>query len=165
MASDIEELARRDPSELSWYDKIRLMGSTAEGQFRALGLSVESAGDEGVLLRLPWQEKLVGDPVQRILHGGCITTLIDSACGYALMAYSGQLPDIATLDLRIDYLKPAQPDIDVMAFGQVYRTTTSIAFLRAQAYQTEGDPIANAVGTFMLGANAPKYAARGITQR
>ena len=66
----------------------------------------------------------------------------------------------ATLDLRIDYLQPAEPDRDVFAGAEVYKVTSSIAFLRATAFQTEGDPIANAVATFMLGANAPKYNAR-----
>ena len=54
------------------------------------------------------------------------------------------------------------PEQDVWTQAEVYRTTSSIAFLRAQAWQTEGDPIANAVATFMLGANRAKYAARGI---
>ena len=54
----------------------------------------------------------------------------------------------------------AEPDRDVFAGAEVYKVTSSIAFLRATAFQTEGDPIANAVATFMLGANAPKYNAR-----
>lgn len=153
-----------DPSEVSWFDMVRMMGDNSEGQFRALGLKIEDVSKGRVLARLPWQEELVGDPQQRILHGGCITTLIDSACGYALFSWQEKLPDIATLDLRIDYLKPALPDMDVFAEAEVYRTTKSIAFLRASAYQTEGDPIANAVATFMIGANAAKYAARGIPQ-
>ena len=152
-----------DPSQVSWFDKVRMMGDNAQGQFKALGIRLEDVSKGRVAARLPWQEELVGDPEHRILHGGCITTLIDSACGYALFAWGdGRLPDIATLDLRIDYLKPAMPEQDVWTQAEVYRTTSSIAFLRAQAWQTEGDPIANAVATFMLGANRAKYAARGI---
>lgn len=153
-----------DPSSMSWEDKIRMMAETSEGQFRALGLSLVEASKERVKVRLPWQEKLIGDPQERVLHGGAITTLIDSACGYALFTHMRELADIATLDLRIDYLKPAAPEKDVFATGEVYRMTRSIAFIRASAYQAEGDPIANAVATFMLGANAPKYAAREKTE-
>jgi uncharacterized protein (TIGR00369 family) len=151
-----------DPNTVTWYDKVRMMGSHAQGQFKALNLKIEDVTKGRVLARLPWQEELVGDPEHRILHGGCITTLIDSACGYALFAWEDRLPDIATLDLRIDYLKPARPDLDVMALAEVYRVTNSIAFLRAEAYQTKGDPISNAVATFMMGANRARYAARGI---
>ena len=149
-----------DPNSLSWAEKLAMMLQNSQGQARALGLSLESATPEGVVLRLPWQETLIGNPATRVLHGGVITTLIDSACGYSLMSKLECLPDIATLDLRIDYLQPAAPDRDVFAGAQVYKLTSSIAFLRATAYQTEGDPIANAVATFMLGANAPKYNAR-----
>ncbi|WP_417517396.1 PaaI family thioesterase [Minwuia sp.] len=154
--------SKQDPNEVTWFDKVRMMGDHAQGQFRALNLNIVEAKKEAVIARLPWQEELVGDTEGRILHGGAITTLIDSACGYALFAYLEALGDIATLDLRIDYLKPALPDQDVFARAEVYRTTKSIAFLRASAYQTEGDPIANAVATFMLGANAAKLAAKGI---
>ncbi len=149
-----------DPKSLSWSDKLAMMLKNSHGQARALGLVLESATRERTVLRLPWQEKLVGNPATRVLHGGVITTLIDSACGYSLMSHLERLPDIATLDLRIDYLRPAEPDRDVFAAAEVYKLTSSIAFLRANAYHEEGDPIANAVATFMLGANAPKYQAR-----
>lgn len=157
-----DDPADLDPSQVSWYDKVRMMGDNSQGQFKALGIRIEDVAKGRVRARLPWQEELVGDTEHRILHGGCITTLIDSACGYALFAWEEKLPDIATLDLRIDYLKPAKPDQDVIAMAEVYRVTNSIAFLRAQAYQVEGDPIANAVATFMMGANKARYAARGI---
>ena len=153
-----------DPSSLSWEDKVRMMAETSHGQFRALGLELVDAAKEGVTVRLPWQEHLVGDPAGRVLHGGAVTTLIDSACGYALFTHLQELADIATLDLRIDYLKPAEAEKDVFASGEVYRLTRSIAFIRASAYQDEGDPIANAVATFMLGANAPKYTTREKTE-
>lgn len=149
-----------DPKSLTWAEKMAMMLETGQGQAKSLGLALESATRERTVLRLPWQEKLVGNPATRVLHGGVITTLIDSACGYSLMSYFESLPDIATLDLRIDYLQPAEPDRDVFAGAEVYKVTSSIAFLRATAFQTEGDPIANAVATFMLGANAPKYNAR-----
>ncbi|MDF1721914.1 MAG: PaaI family thioesterase [Minwuia sp.] len=149
-----------DPNSLTWADKLGLMLANGHGQSKALGLSMESCTRDRSVLRLPWQEKLVGDPATRVLHGGVITTLIDSACGFALMGHLEQLGDIATLDLRIDYLQPAAPDLDVFAGAEVYKLTSSIAFLRASAYQTDGDPIATAVATFMLGANAPKYQAK-----
>ncbi len=146
-----------DPKSLTWADKLAMMLANGQGQSKALGLSLESCSRERTVLRLPWREQLVGDPTTRVLHGGVITTLIDSAFGFALMSHLEQLADIATLDLRIDYLQPAVPDQDVLAGAEVYKLTSSIAFLRASAYQTDGDPIANAVATFMLGANAPRY--------
>ena len=154
----------KDPDSLTWEDKLRMMLASNEGQMRALGAQLISANRERAILCLPWREDLVGNPETRILHGGAITTLLDSVCGYSLMAHLETLPDIATLDLRIDYLRPAEPERDVYARGTVYKMTSSIAFLHAAAYQDEDNLIANGVATFMLGANAHKYKARSISR-
>lgn len=55
-----------------------------------------------------------------------------------------------TLDLRVDYMKPAEPHKSVYGFAECYRLSPSVAFTRAIAYQDSIDePIAHAVGSFM----------------
>ena len=57
-------------------------------------------------------DKLAGDPETRVIHGGVITSLLDNACGVAVGSkLRGMGGGIATLDLRIDYMKPAAPDV------------------------------------------------------
>jgi len=86
-----------------------------------------------------------------VLHGGVITSMMDACCGAAVFqALSEPLP-IATLDLRIDYLKPATPREAVYAQAHCYKVTRNVAFVRGVAYHdSEDDPIASAAGTFML---------------
>ena len=61
------------------------------------------------------------------------------------------LVPIATLDLRIDYLKPAEPGKPVIGKASCYKMTRNVAFTRAMAYQDHpGNVIAHSVGTFML---------------
>ncbi|MBF5041725.1 PaaI family thioesterase [Aggregicoccus sp. 17bor-14] len=118
---------------------------------RALGLRVVDAGTGEAWVKLPYDAKLVGNPETGVLHGGCITTLIDVACGAAVMLKLTRMVRIATLDLRIDYLRPARPGQDVVAHAECYKLTHNVAFVRALASHGDGnDPIASAQGTFIL---------------
>lgn len=119
---------------------------------RALGMEVLEVGKGVARFRLPWAAHLVGNPDLGVLHGGAITALLDATCGAAVFASLTELQPIATLDLRIDYLKPAEPHEDVVARAHCYKVTRNVAFVRAMAFHArEDDPIAAAAGTFMLG--------------
>lgn len=119
---------------------------------KALGIQIESLTDSESRLSLPYSEDLIGNPETRVLHGGAITALLDACCGSAVfMALKAPTP-IATLDLRIDYLKPATPDATVFGHAHCYKVTRHVAFVRCTAFhEDENDPIATATGTFMLG--------------
>lgn len=122
-----------------------------------IGLEADSVIEDGVIFRLPYQERFAGNPVNGVLHGGIITTVIDTAAGMCIYVKLQKYVPIATLDLRIDYLKPATPGEAVMARAVCYKITKQIAFTRAIAYHTDpDDPIANSVGTFMLRSTPTK---------
>lgn len=118
-----------------------------------LGVTVDYAVRGAVAVRLPYHERLVGNPETGVLHGGVITTLVDTVCGIAVYSALPALVPIATLDLRIDYLKPATPGRDLVAEGHCYKVTRNIAFVRGIAHHDDSqDPIANCVSTFMVGS-------------
>lgn len=137
----------------------------------ALGVKVIEVRSTHVTLSLPYNPDLVGDPVNGVLHGGAVTSLIDSVAGMAvfatLFATGQKLQAIATLDLRIDYLKPAAAQKELYATAECYKLTRSIAFVRARAYHPDApeDWVANCVATFMIGSSdkppIPKEAAAG----
>ena len=103
---------------------------------------------------LPYRPVFVGDTATGVLHGGVVTAMLDESCGMAVQLALDGTRAIATLDLRIDYQKPATPGLDIRAHAVCYRTTRSIAFVRATAYQdSEDDPVATATACFMVGAN------------
>ncbi|GLQ06508.1 PaaI family thioesterase [Sneathiella chinensis] len=120
-----------------------------------IGVKVHEMDEGGVTFRLPYDEKLAGNPVTGVLHGGVITTLIDSASGMCIYVKLKKYIPIATLDLRIDYLKPATPGEMLYAHAYCYKLTEKIGFVRSVAYHTDrNDPIANSVSTFMLRSSA-----------
>ncbi len=118
----------------------------------ALGLVLTHIDRQAAMatIRLPWHERLVGNPLTRAPHGGAITTLLDSCCGASVYMRLPEPLPIATLDLRIDSLKAAVPDRDIIARAECYRATHNIAFVRAIAYQDEADPVATASATFII---------------
>jgi uncharacterized protein (TIGR00369 family) len=106
-------------------------------------------------VQLPYREELIGDPVRRVVFGGTITTLLDHAGGLAVFASLEELAAIATLDLRIDYLRAATPGVALLGEAHCYRRTPHVAFVRASAYEERPEePFATCLATFMIGANA-----------
>jgi len=103
-------------------------------------------------MSLDYDERLIGNPKTGHVHGGVITSLLDTICGLAAISAVPATAGVSTLDLRIDYLKPATPGETIRATAECYRRTSNVVFVRGLAYHDHvGDPIANSVGTFMLG--------------
>ena len=120
------------------------------GHGRAIGMEYRGHGDDWIELSLPWREQLVGVPESGILASGAIVSLIDTCAGMSVWIARGHFRPMATLDLRIDYLKPAPRGATVYARCQCYKITRSVAFVRGTAHLGEfGDPIAQAALTFM----------------
>ena len=117
---------------------------------RECGLSLDRGAPDGVELRMPFREEWVGDPVRGVLHTGPITVLVDSASGLAVLAATPVPETIATLDLRMDYLRPAMRDKDLVCRAECFRLTSHIAFVRATVWQDDRDqPVAISQSAFM----------------
>lgn len=118
-------------------------------QARELGLTVEEAGEGYLVLKLPYSDRIVGNPETGVIHGGAITTMMDTASGSVMICALDEFELCPTLDLRVDYMRPAEPGKPVYARAETYKVTRNIIFTRCEAYQEGGDTIANCVGTFM----------------
>lgn len=138
------------------------LGETATGQIqslaqfspqiRALGLSVTKVERARAWGRAPYRADLVGDPETGVIAGGVVTTFLDHMCGSAVAAALTRVERLATIDLRIDYLRAAKPGLDILAEAHCYKVTRNVAFVRALAYDASpDDPVANAVATFVVG--------------
>ncbi len=124
---------------------------------RRLGMAVVRTGPREAVVRLPWREEIVGDPRRGVVFGGVITTLLDHAGGLAVSCSLAELTSIATLDLRIDYLRAAEPRCDLLGRAECYRLTRHVAFVRGTAWDRAAeDPFATCLATFMLGAMGDK---------
>jgi uncharacterized protein (TIGR00369 family) len=126
----------------------------------ALGLAVLKVTSGEATMALPYKSELVGNPDSGVMHGGAITSLMDACCGAAVFMKLRERMSIATLDLRIDYLKAATPSRRVVAHAICYKTTRSVAFVRCVAHHDDPDDlIAHAVATFMLDTRSAEVGA------
>lgn len=118
----------------------------------ALGIRFVGTERGSVTLGLPYDEKLIGNPMTRVLHGGAITALMDATCGIAVFLKLRAAVPVATLDLRIDYVKPATPGVEIHARAECFKITRSVAFVRSEAFHPErqNDLVALASGTFII---------------
>jgi uncharacterized protein (TIGR00369 family) len=121
------------------------------GHGRALGLEFRDSRENWAELGLPWREELVAVPQSGILASGAIVSLIDTAGGTSVWVTLDRLVPILTVDLRLDYLRPAMKGETIIARCECVKLTRKIAFVRGIAHGgDETRPIALSASTFML---------------
>lgn len=138
-----------------------LLPQLASGAAHTHALGFEFAGLEGttVRIRVPWREDLVGDPDTGVLAGGLVTTLLDHVGGLAVWTALDGFRPLATLDLRVDYMRAAERGRDLLAEAECYRLTHSIGFVRAWAFEDDpSDPVAAAQAAYILDSDGGRRA-------
>lgn len=121
------------------------------GHGRALGLEFRDSGSNWAELALPWREQLVGIPETGVLASGAVVSLIDTASGTSVWVSLDKFLPIVTVDLRLDYLRPAARGETIVARCECVKLTRRIAFVRGVAHGgDEQRPIALSAATFML---------------
>lgn len=125
-------------------------GFGGHGHNGLIGSRYAEHGPDWVTLAIDYDRRLIGDEASGILASGPIVAMMDMATSLAVWVRKGRFTPQATLDLRVDYLRPAVPGRTVFGRGECYRITRHIAFVRGQAHDGDpADPIAHVAGTYM----------------
>jgi uncharacterized protein (TIGR00369 family) len=134
------------------FDPQRFMSYVRRvGHGGALGIDYVAHGADWAELSLPYEDKLVGMPETGVIASGPIVSLMDMATSVAIWIRLGRFRHQATLDLRIDYLRPATPGRTIIGRGECYAVRKSIGFVRGIAHDGDADdPVAHVSGTFMF---------------
>lgn len=133
------------------FDPKAFFATRHDAHSGVLGTKYEGHGDDWCALRLPFSPALIGDVERGVLASGPIIALLDMATSVAVWMKRGGFLPHATLDLRVDYLRPAASGRDVIGRGECYRVTRSVGFVRGTAHDGDpDDPIAHVAGTFMF---------------
>src|SRR5258708_19892667 len=95
-------------SEELW--RLGLMAGAGRTPFaQALGAEMVTVERGRVRMRVPYSERLIGNPDTGVVHGGVITAFLDQSCGMAVGSTLKELRSFATLSLRPDYITPPTP--------------------------------------------------------
>jgi uncharacterized protein (TIGR00369 family) len=130
---------------------------------RLLGLEIQQFDKEQSEVRFLWQDKLIGNPIQKILHGGVTATVLDIAGGVVAAAniieqldnlspenIHYNLRKLSTIDLRTDFLLPGKGE-EFIATARIIRSGSKVAVARMELHNEKNDHIAFGTGTYMVG--------------
>ncbi len=128
-----------------------------------LGLKVTRFDPDKSEVRFTWQDKLIGNPAKKILHGGVTASALDLAGGTVAVAnIIAQLPDVSpdtvqqslskigTIDLRTDFLRPGRGE-EFIVTAHIIRSGNKVAVARMEMHNELGEHIAFGTGTYMVG--------------
>ena len=130
---------------------------------RVLGLKIDSLDPKAPRLRFDMRPELVGNPVRQILHGGVISATLDVVGGLAIAMASlanhtekntdetpRHFPNIGTIDLRIDYLRPGRGKYFI-ATGRVVRLGGRVAVVHMELVNDTDEQIATGSAAYIVG--------------
>jgi uncharacterized protein (TIGR00369 family) len=145
-------MSREDFRKAESFDPKRFTDYASRvGHGGALGILYVGHGPDWVELALDYREALVGVAETGVIASGPIVSLMDMALSMAIWVKLDRFRAQATLDMRVDYLRPAEPGRRIVGRGECYKATRNIGFVRGLAHDGRADdPVAHVTATYMF---------------
>jgi uncharacterized protein (TIGR00369 family) len=122
-----------------------------------LGVRVAHLDKKSLRLEVPFRAELVGDPVRPALHGGVLSALADAAGGGAMwLGIEDPRARVSTIDLRIDYLRPARLET-VVAEAHVVRLGNRVGVADVRLYNAPSPDVTIATGKGVYNITIAKH--------
>ncbi|WP_261591582.1 thioesterase family protein [Pseudoalteromonas holothuriae] len=130
---------------------------------RLLGISIHTLNAKCAMIELPWKDEFIGNPTQKILHGGVISAVLDNVGGMlAAASIINKLPDeelcnvphklatLGTIDIRTDFLRPGRGE-SFIASATLIRSGNKVCVCRMELHNEQNLQIAFGTGTYLVG--------------
>lgn len=130
--------------------------SSAHPLFSHMGISVVSAKNGTAEMKIPFNADLADE--DGAMHAGAIVTLLDTTCGLAVFSALDSMQPIATIDLRIDMVRPVPAGQGIKAVVVCEAIRDCVAYISGKAYgETGNEPLVIASGSFATNTMGPAF--------
>jgi len=150
------------PFEPEFVARIKAMFEERIAFNRVLGLSIDTLDADGVSGHIVMRPELIGHYTHQRLRGGVISATLDAMAGLAVMAAIGarhldesidarlaRFGKLGTIDLRIDYLRPATGP-RFTAHAQALRLGSRLASTRMEFLDAKGTLLATGAAAYIV---------------
>lgn len=138
------------------YEKAIRESFLKQNIMATMGASLTNVAPGRVEIELPFDEKLTQQ--HGFLHAGVISTVIDSACGYAALSLMPSDAAVLSVEYKINLLSPAKGE-KLLAVGTVEKPGKTLMVCRGEAYSVTGATrkhVAAFQGTMMVIQDRPE---------
>ena len=123
-----------------------------------LGMEVVAVETDQVRMRLAPQPWFLTDDCTEEICSSVLYSLADSAAGLAVFAAARELAPIATLDLRMDYLRPAAIGRALLTTAHCRHLSDEVAFIHCEIFsEGEEQPVATGSASFMRNTPGKRF--------
>jgi uncharacterized protein (TIGR00369 family) len=132
-------------------EALRRLFNTAIPFNAFLGLKIVELERGTIVAELPFRADFIGDPVRQAMHGGVISMVADTVGGGAIFTHTDPGDRVATIDLRVDYLRPGRNET-LRGRAKVVRIGNRVGVSQIEVYHpgSEDEPVAVAMGVYTI---------------
>jgi len=116
---------------------------------QSIGIEIDSLQPGRIALKMAFAEEFTQQ--HGFVHGGIVTTALDSACGYAALSLMDQDAAVLTVEFKTSFIAPARGEHFIIQ-GEVIKSGRTLTFAEAEAWAvtgTERNLIASMSATMM----------------
>lgn len=119
------------------YDKIQ-KSFDLQGIMKTLNAQLDTVEKGAVTISCAFSEALTQH--NGFFHAGVLTTIADSACGYAALTTMPENANVLTVEFKVNFMKPALTD-KLIAVGKVLQAGRTLTICEAYVYDSKKEKL------------------------
>ena len=150
-------MARFEPRDPNFEAKVR-SSFGRQTAMETLGAVMGKVSPGRVEIEMPYRDDLTQQ--HGFIHGGIVTAIVDSACGYAALSLTAPDTAVVTVEYKVNFVAPAEGE-RLVARGEVVRSGATITVCKGDVLAYAGCEeklVATMLATMIFMPNRPDLA-------